>query len=44
MTSPEDVEITQRLKEGGEILRFRILDHMILGHDRIYSFSDREVL
>lgn len=44
MPSAEDVEITRRLKEGGEILGFRILDHIILGHDRIYSFRDRGVL
>ena len=44
MPSTEDVEITRRLKEGGEILGFRILDHIILGHDSIYSFSDSGVL
>jgi DNA repair protein RadC len=39
--SQEDAEITRRLKNCGEILGFRILDHIILGHDQIYSFSDR---
>jgi len=44
MPSQEDVEITRRLKECGEILGFRVLDHIILGEDRIYSFSDRGAL
>jgi DNA repair protein RadC len=39
--SQEDVEITKRLKECGEMLAIRVLDHVILGCDRHYSFSDR---
>jgi DNA repair protein RadC len=42
--SPEDVEITRRLKECGEMLAIRVLDHVILGADRYYSFSDRGLL
>jgi DNA repair protein RadC len=42
--SPEDVEITRRLKESAELLGFRFLDHVILGNDRYYSFSDRGAL
>ena len=38
--SQEDVEITRRLKECGEMLAIRVLDHVILGADRYYSFSD----
>jgi DNA repair protein RadC len=41
MPSPEDQEITRRLKECGEMLAIRVLDHVILGADRYYSFSDR---
>ena len=41
MPSQEDVVITRRLKECGEMLAIRVLDHVILGHDRYYSFSDR---
>jgi DNA repair protein RadC len=44
MPSQEDVEITRRLKECGEILGFRVLDHIILGQGQIYSFSDRGIL
>lgn len=42
--SPEDMEITKRLKEVGDIMGIRVLDHVILGHDRFYSFSDRGIL
>jgi DNA repair protein RadC len=44
MPSPEDQEITRRLKECGEMLAIRVLDHVILGADRYYSFSDRGLL
>jgi RadC-like JAB domain len=42
--SQEDVEITRRLKECGEMLAIRVLDHVILGAERYYSFSDRGLL
>jgi DNA repair protein RadC len=42
--SQEDVEITRRLRECGEMLAIRVLDHVILGADRYYSFSDRGLL
>lgn len=41
MPSQEDQEITRRLKECGEMLAIRVLDHIILGTDRYYSFSDK---
>ena len=44
LPSQEDFEITRRLKSCGEILGFRILDHIILGCDHFYSFSDRGAL
>ncbi len=42
--SPEDIEITHRLKEVGEVMGIRVLDHVIIGHDRFFSFSDRKML
>ena len=42
--SPEDLEITKRLKQVGEIMGIQILDHVILGEGRFYSFSDRGIL
>lgn len=37
--SREDREITSRLKNGGEILGIRVLDHVIVGRETFYSFS-----
>ncbi|MBA7492551.1 hypothetical protein ES702_03101 [subsurface metagenome] len=34
-----DKNITDRLKSAGEILGIEILDHIILGEDKIYSFA-----
>ena len=42
--SPEDIDITKRLKETADILGIRILDHVILGHGRYFSFSDKGML
>jgi DNA repair protein RadC len=42
--SPEDQDITRRLKETGDVLGIRVLDHVVLGHERFFSFSDRGLL
>jgi len=42
--SQEDIEITRRLKEVGEVMGIRVLDHIVIGHDRYFSFSDRGML
>ena len=42
--SPEDIAITQRLRECAELLGVRLCDHVIVGSDRYYSFSDRGLL
>lgn len=41
--SREDLDITQRLKEAGELLGIRVHDHLILG-DGFYSFADAGLL
>lgn len=38
--SPEDHAVTQRLKQGGELLGIQILDHLIVGRDSFYSFHE----
>jgi DNA repair protein RadC len=40
--SREDREVTSRLREAGEILGIRVLDHIILGADDYFSFTDQE--
>jgi DNA repair protein RadC len=42
--SQEDIELTRRLKETGDMLGIRVLDHVVLGNVRFYSFSDRGLL
>ena len=37
----EDKDLTKRLKEVGEIIGIRVLDHIVLGDGIFYSFSDR---
>lgn len=38
--SREDRVFTQNLAEAGRIMQIRILDHIIIGDDQYYSFSD----
>ena len=42
--SREDIELTERLKEAGEILGIRTLDHIIIGDECYVSFADRGML
>ena len=42
--SREDEELTKRLQQAGELLGIRVLDHLILGNDRYFSFADRGLL
>ena len=42
--SPEDVDITRRLKEVGDVMGVRVLDHVVIGHDRFFSFNDKGML
>lgn len=42
--SREDMEITTRLKEAGELLGIRFLDHVILGESGHMSMADRGIL
>ncbi|HWO41187.1 MAG TPA: DNA repair protein RadC [Candidatus Eisenbacteria bacterium] len=42
--SQEDIEITRRLKEVGNVMGVRVLDHVVVGHGRYFSFSDKGML
>jgi DNA repair protein RadC len=42
--SPEDIDLTKRLKEVGEVVGVRVLDHVVIGYDRYFSFSDKGML
>ncbi len=42
--SREDREITQRLKEAGDLMGVRVLDHIIIGAEGYLSFADQGLL
>jgi DNA repair protein RadC len=42
--SREDIEITKRLKEAGDIMGVKVLDHIIIGDGSYLSFSSRGML
>ena len=42
--SQEDRALTRRLKDGGELLGITVLDHVVLGENRYYSFADHQEL
>jgi len=42
--SPEDIEVTAKLTEVGELLDIPLLDHIIIGYDQFVSFSRKGLL
>ena len=42
--SKQDIAITNRLKEAGEIMGVNVLDHIIIGENQYFSFSERNSL
>ena len=43
--SNEDKSITDRLKNAGELLGIKVLDHIIIGYDGdYYSFKENELI
>ncbi|WP_291581268.1 JAB domain-containing protein [Bacteroides sp.] len=38
--SKQDLELTQSIKEAAELMRIRVLDHIILTSEKYYSFAD----
>lgn len=39
--SESDREITKQLKQVGDLMGIEVLDHVIIGRDKYYSFSDK---
>jgi DNA repair protein RadC len=39
--SPEDVAITRAIREAGELLDVKVLDHLVIGHGRFVSLKER---
>jgi DNA repair protein RadC len=42
--SPEDVAMTERLREAGEVLGIAVVDHVIVGREGYFSFLDAGLL
>lgn len=42
--SPEDIALTRRLVEAGQLLDIPILDHIILGYGNFYSFKEHGLI
>ncbi|MED1872053.1 RadC family protein [Brevibacillus borstelensis] len=42
--SKEDIEITKNLIEAGSIIGIDVLDHVIIGHNRYFSFKEQGLL
>ena len=42
--SPEDIALTRKLVEAGELLDIPVLDHLILGYGRYISFKEKGLL
>lgn len=42
--SPEDVALTERLRQAGELLGVRVVDHVIVGREGYFSFLDTGLL
>jgi DNA repair protein RadC len=38
--SQEDIHITRKAKHGGKLLDIQVLDHLIFGDEKYYSFAD----
>lgn len=42
--SPEDVETTKRLYKMAEELEIEVIDHLIIGRNKFYSFASKEII
>jgi len=40
LPSDEDIKVTKKLQEAGDILGIKLLDHLIVSKERYYSFND----
>jgi DNA repair protein RadC len=38
--SDADIRLTRKMKEAGQLLDLPVLDHLIIGDEKYYSFAD----
>jgi DNA repair protein RadC len=41
MPSPEDVRVTQKIVQAGDLLNIDVLDHLVIGHGQYVSLKER---
>jgi DNA repair protein RadC len=41
--SPEDINVTRQLVKSGDLLDIKVLDHIIIGHQRFVSLKERQL-
>jgi DNA repair protein RadC len=44
MPSEADKEITRKMKEAGKLLDIAVLDHLIIGNNAYFSFTDEGLM
>lgn len=42
--SESDINLTKKIKEAGKVLEIALLDHLIIAHDRYFSFADEALI
>ncbi len=42
--SPNDIQLTKKMKDAGRHLDIQVLDHLIIGNDSYYSFADEGMM
>ncbi|HEV8512583.1 MAG TPA: DNA repair protein RadC [Cyclobacteriaceae bacterium] len=42
--SESDINLTKKIKEAGKVLEIAMLDHLIIAHDRYFSFADEGLI
>lgn len=42
--SESDITLTKKIKEAGKLLDISLLDHLIIAHDKYYSFADEGII
>ena len=42
--SRADIELTRKIKQGGELLDISVLDHLIISSESYYSFADEGLM
>ncbi len=42
--SNSDIELTQKLRQAGQLLDIKVLDHLIIAGGKFYSFADEGLI